>query len=285
MLMPALSIGKYERRYREPVLHLLASSYQIHTHLDWYNTEQWLDSENVPVWLAWQADKLVGMIAASIPLSNTCWMRLLAIHDAAPTEAVLTALWETLRNDLKTIGVGSVSLLITHDWLSDYASPIFSMSRIDTIVTMRRRSAQPPRPRNVALTVQPAEIEDYPVMTEIDQAAFPPPWQLAFSDLRQAARIAVNCTVARLDGEIVGYQLSTRHRETGHLARLAVLPEMQGKGVGGTLLYYMIRSFLMKGVRVMTVNTQLSNVRSQRLYGAYHFLRNGYDMPVWEVEI
>lgn len=283
--MTALSIGKYERRHRQAVLHLLASSYQIHTHLDWFNTEQWLDSENVPILVAWEDDRLVGVMAASKPLSDTCWIRLLAVRDDAITQQVLTALWAALLEELKMMNVVSVSLLITHDWLTEYAALVFGMERIDTIVTMRRRSDHYPPPQHKALLIQPAEVEDYPVMAEVDQLAFHPPWQLAFSDLRQAVRIATLCTVARLNDNIVGYQLSTRHREIGHLARLAVLPDMQGHGIGSALLNHMIRAFLAKGVRTLTVNTQLSNTRSQQLYGRYQFLRNGYDMPVWEMKI
>jgi ribosomal protein S18 acetylase RimI-like enzyme len=118
-------------------------------------------------------------------------------------------------------------------------------------------------------------------MTRVDHAAFSPPWQLSLSDLRQAMRLAASCTVATLDERIVGYQLSTRHRESGHLARLAVEPNLQGGGVGGAMLNRLLMYFHERSVHIVTVNTQETNTRSQRLYNYYGFFRNGYDLPVW----
>jgi ribosomal protein S18 acetylase RimI-like enzyme len=104
-------------------------------------------------------------------------------------------------------------------------------------------------------------------------------------DLRFARKIAAVHTVAVLDNEIVGYQLSTQYRQSGHLARLAVSPDMQGFGIGAALLDDMIRRFLRRRVRTVTVNTQESNVRSQRLYEQYGFRRNGYDLPVYTINL
>jgi RimJ/RimL family protein N-acetyltransferase len=38
-------------------------------------------------------------------------------------------------------------------------------------------------------------------------------------------------------------------------------------------------------VRSLTVNTQASNHRSQRLYLRYGFERNGYDLGVWQAHL
>ena len=126
-----------------------------------------------------------------------------------------------------------------------------------------------------------ATLDDMVRMTLVDQTAFPTPWQLTYDDLREARRVSISCTVATLDGEITGYQLSTQYRQSGHLARLAVLPDYQGKGMGGALVDDLIRRLLQRSIRTVTVNTQSSNIRSQRLYRRYGFLRNGYDLPVW----
>ena len=51
------------------------------------------------------------------------------------------------------------------------------------------------------------------------------------------------------------------------------------------LLIDLLRRFERRSVRAMTVNTQSSNLRSQRLYTGFGFERTGYDLPVWTVEI
>ncbi len=84
-----------------------------------------------------------------------------------------------------------------------------------------------------------------------------------------------------MTAQIVGYQLSTLYFDGAHLARLAISPVAQGKGVARALLSDVLTRFDRRGVRTMTVNTQSSNLRSQRLYTGYGFERNGYDLPVW----
>jgi ribosomal-protein-alanine N-acetyltransferase len=121
-------------------------------------------------------------------------------------------------------------------------------------------------------------------MVDVDHAAFSPLWQLSYSDLFHAQRIATRCTLAVKHDRIIGYQLSTMYRQTGHLARLAVLPEHQGTGVGAALLDNLIRYFIGRSVRTLTVNTQGTNTRSQRLYTRSGFRRNGYDLAVWTSE-
>ena len=84
---------------------------------------------------------------------------------------------------------------------------------------------------------------------------------------------------------IIGYQISTVYRDGAHLARLAVDPAVQGQGVGKALLADTLRRFFRRGVYSMTVNTQASNGRSQRLYHQFNFERNGNDLPVWSIRL
>ncbi|MDX1994745.1 MAG: GNAT family N-acetyltransferase [bacterium] len=278
------TITPYERRYRQPTLDLIFHSVRVHTHLDWHETGQWLDLQEATVWLAWADSRLAGVMAVSTPMSGTCWLRLVALRDDVPAASVLGALWEALNPTLQQWGVHVVALLIVNDWLVNHV-PALGFRYDEDIVTLRRDGTELPPLRPVAVTVRSAGHEDLQRMTEVDQTAFAAPWQLTLGDLRQARRIAATCTVALHEGEIVGYQLSTLYRQSGHLARLAVMPTLQGVGVGSTLLDDLIRRFLRRGVRTITVNTQASNHRSQRLYARYQFERNGYDLPVWTAEI
>lgn len=282
--MFALTLTPYERRHRQAVLDLIDTTTLYHTHLDWYSIDQWLDTQAGLVVLAWQGRRLAGMMGLSVPMGNTTWIRLLAVRYDAPTREILRALWEDALKTLHVMNVRSVALLIAQDWLA-YYTPQFNMNLVETIVTLKRSGGDLPQKRNNTPILRPAELEDIDAMAAIDQAAFIPPWQLTAHDLRAAFRMASSCKVSYLDGEMVAYQLSTRHGENGHLARLAVLPQVQGIGVGGTLLHELIRGFMTRGVRTITVNTQLSNIRSQRLYGYYGFRRNGFDLPVWSVNL
>lgn len=252
-----------------------------HTHLDWHEASEWLDFyPTAPIRLGWHNHRLAGLIAASVPLNRTCWLRLIAVEESSDTLPILTTLWNDLSEELRQHGVETTAVLIINDWLLDVVGHM-GFSYDEHIVTLRRANRLPPPPSPFPLTIRSAGMDDVEPIIQVDDAAFPPPWQMATSDLRQAQRIAASCTVALRDSQIIGYQLSTFYRDSAHLARLAVSPTQQGIGIGAALLGDVIQRFLKRGVQIMTVNTQQSNVRSQHLYLRYGFQRNGYDLPVW----
>ena len=281
----AFSIARYQRRNRWAVRDLISRNYYSHTHLDWHDTDQWLDNEAAPVRLAWQQNRLVGMMAASVPLNQTCWVRLAAVLDHADLLPVLTALWDDLRLELQALGVHTAAWLMIRDWPVEYIGSL-GFSFREEIVTLRwAERTPPPDMSSPDIHIRHVRAEDLPTLVQVDQAAFFPPWQMTLSELRQAERVSAICTVAQQGEKIVGYQLSTLYFDGAHLARLAVLPEVQGQGIGGMLLSDVLRYFARRGVFAMTVNTQSSNDVSQRLYTRFGFRHNGYNLPVWMAEI
>lgn len=284
MILTTWTITPYKRRYRQHVRDLLYRSYRTHNHLDWLDSEQWLDSDDLPIRLAWSSGSLIGLLATSKPLNHTCWVRLAAIDDAASPTRVLAALWDDLLDELRGLTVREVALLGLRDWILSYLPPL-GFHYVEDIVTLHRGVEALPAMPATRLVIRSAYADDLRRIAEVDQAAFTPPWQLSEYELRQAERAAASCTVALLDGALVGYQLSTLYFDGAHLARLAVHPSAQGGGVGTVLLHDLLSRFTKRGVINTTVNTQESNHRSQDLYRRFSFERNGYDLPVWMVEI
>lgn len=278
---PAVTFAPYERRYRSAVRDLLVVSDHTHLHLDWHDTQLWLDSEPAAIQLALQNGKPIGVLAASGPLNNTSWIRMAATANGHDPRTLIAALWERLCPELRSLGIQQVAWLMLHEWTIPYAAEI-GFQFAEEIITLRRASPEPPQsvvPSDIL--IRGIRLEDLAQVTAVDQAAFAPPWQMSASDVRQAERNASNCTVALRDGEIVGYQLSTLYFDGAHLARLAVDPSAQGMGVGRALVGEVLRHFIRRGVHAMTVNTQASNLVSQAIYHKYGFQRTGYDLPTW----
>lgn len=275
-----VTITPYERRNRNDVREMLFQTYRMHSHLDWYDTDQWLDTETVPMRLAWVGGRLAGLMAASTPLNHTCWIRLAAVADDIQAQPIITALWNELACELREKQVRTAALLVLRDWIVHYVSPL-GFHYVEDIVTLRRPARALETPPADDVIVRVTTPDDLETITQVDQAAFDAPWQLSFNELRQALRISAICTVAEHNGTILGYQLSTLYFDGGHLARLAVSPSAQGHGVGATLLHDLLKRFTQRGIGSVTVNTQASNLRSQRLYRRFGFERNGYDLPVW----
>jgi [ribosomal protein S18]-alanine N-acetyltransferase len=185
---------------------------------------------------------------------------------------------------LVELGVRDVGVLVLRPWIAPNLSPL-GFTFTEDIVTLRRRGANHPEPLRTDVTIRTAYLEEVPQILKIDQVAFEPIWQMTLLTLRQAARMSSSFTVAEVDGKMVGYQLSTLHNDGAHLARLAVLPDVQGGGIGGALLGDLIGRFVRRNILTLTVNTQATNIRSQNLYRRYGFDPTGLDIPYWHLSI
>jgi N-acetylglutamate synthase-like GNAT family acetyltransferase len=240
----------------------------VHTHLDWYATDQWLDGVHGPICLGWQQGQLGGLLAMSQPLGNTCWIRLAAVQNRTDTTSMLHSLWETTVNELRGRGIEQVYVLVAKNWLA-HEVPALGFRPEELVITMCRQSQHLPELQPVSdsirFTIRAADYDDLEDIVLVDHAAFAPPWQFAPDELRQAFRMADSCIIALRDHVTIGYQLSTLYRASGHLARLAVMPQVQGSGVGTMLVDDLIRRLWARDVWVLTVNTQESNYRSQHL--------------------
>ncbi|MEP7294177.1 MAG: GNAT family N-acetyltransferase [Chloroflexota bacterium] len=281
-----LTVTPYQRRDRHAVRDLLFRSYRTHTHLDWQDTDQWLeDGEGYPTRLAWQGTRLQGILAISAPLNGTCWVRLASVGDHADAQAILKLLWDDLLVEMQVHGVRTVALLLIRNWISTYAASL-GFTFAEEIITFRRAELSIPKEEFPAgLSIRLTQNDDLAEILKVDNRAFSAPWQMDGEELRQAHRISASSTVAEMNGKLVGYEISTLYFDGAHLARLAVAPEVQGGGVARAILIDTLRRFERRGVRSMTVNTQAGNERSQRLYTGFGFERTGYDLPVWMVKL
>jgi [ribosomal protein S18]-alanine N-acetyltransferase len=121
-----------------------------------------------------------------------------------------------------------------------------------------------------SITLRPMQPDDLEVVAGLDALAFPPLWhygnralwELLFSGRTQVA----------VSGEqIVGYTGVAQREDQLHLTRIAVHPDWQGEGIGALLLEDVIDYAYRQRMRSLTLNTQVSNVRSQALYQKYGF--------------
>jgi ribosomal protein S18 acetylase RimI-like enzyme len=125
-------------------------------------------------------------------------------------------------------------------------------------------------------------LSDLKAVEAVDVEAFSSIWQNSLSSLEVAFRQAAVATVAEVDGQIVGYQISTATPVGGHLARLAVKPKFQHQGIGSGLLTDLLAQFELRGANSVTVNTQHDNLVSLTLYEKAGFKRIGEEYPVYQ---
>lgn len=75
-------------------------------------------------------------------------------------------------------------------------------------------------------------------------------------------------------GRPVSYIGVTSFRSWGHLDRIAVAPDLQGRGYGLRTLDFAVYVLAREGARRMALSTQGGNQRSRRLYERYGFRRS-----------
>lgn len=284
MLGTRLKISAYERRHRSALLDLAWRSQWAHKHLDWYETDQWLDGDMGDVVLAWHGDQLVGYLGLSLPIHGWSWIRLLGIRDGRMPGLVLRELCQAAEARCPALGISNIAILMITNWLPTYLLER-GFSIADDIITMSQIGIHPPAAPTVSARIRLADYRDVEGIMKIDRLAFDAPWQLAEHDIWQAIRSSASATVAALEDELIAYQLSTRQEGVGHLARLAVRPAHQRKGIASALMRKLLLDFRNWNVTELSVNTQLSNLPSQRLYERYGFFRNGNDMELWRKRV
>lgn len=140
--------------------------------------------------------------------------------------------------------------------------------------------AQSPAPAPEPAQLRAATPEDLPAVAVLDAQVFEPLWHFGHSHLLELLwRGQIQLAIA--DEAIVGYSaLLNNSKSEAQLARLAVATGLQGKGIGRQLLADAIENCRKLGYRRLALNTQLSNLRSQKLYTSFGFRQFGEKIPV-----
>lgn len=279
-----LLIRPYADSDRVAVQSLLASSRHAHIHLDWRAVSDRLSDSNLVGWIArapGENHRPVGFLGAVQGHGGAAWLRLASFANGVGRDA-LNALWPPLQDTLDARGITPIGVLALNRWIEDSVRR-WDFVQSNAVVTLRHRGNSEPLPLPPGLRVRDASHHDLDTIAAVDAAAFPPLWRHDQSDLQFARVAAVTFTVAELETRIVGYQLSTQHGTSGHLARLAVAPDVQKQGVGRSLISGALAFFHNQGVREVTVNTQRNNEASQRLYRRMGFRFTHQSVPVWTI--
>ncbi len=281
----SLVVRPYARQDLSPVCALVSNSVQAHIHLDWQTIEEYLLTDPPYLWVAYTDGRLAGVIGFSRPIDGSSWLRVVSVRHQRDMHTVQQSLWEAALDVLQRDGLARVWAMVMHEWVYRWLVAL-EFRYIEQIVTLTyQQTALPPPPPSPTPDIRVIELADVPQVHRIDQSAFPPPWRLSLADVRLGVRVGSYRTIVMRDQQMIGYQIATTHGLNGHLARLGVLPDYQGQGVGKWLVYDMIRRFHQREINFLSVNTQESNRRSQRVYEQFGFRRNGYDLPVWMLDV
>lgn len=216
--------------------------------------------------VGWRADRAI-------------WLRGVALSNGLDVPSGLTMLLPPLHAEMRARGIQHLF------YAGDEASELWLNPQLrlygyvpnTEVVVYEKRKLDIPSWGNQEVIVRAARISDLEAIVALDQSCFEPQWTKDDLALHTAITQGPLCIVAALDEQIVGYAYATSHfgDRLTHLVRIAVLPEWQGHGIGVRLLAEVIAFARLRGATLVTLNTQLYNVQSQRLYRWFGFHKTG----------
>jgi len=255
---------------------------RLHRHLDWRTPLEWLGAPFY--WALDEGRQITAALACPTEVTGIAWVRLFVYAGRWSAENAWSILWNTARDEIARAGGANVAAIAMQPWFQNVLVAGGFENRQN--IVMLEWQYQPWASGEArGVRIRKMEESDLPEVERTDAASFPPLWQNHLETLHRAFSQALLATVAENEHGIVGYQLSTGGRMRAHLARLAVHPALQGRGVGRALLGDLFARLNQYGIPKLTVNTQNDNHVSLRLYQKMGFLRTGEQYPVYTFNV
>lgn len=265
------------KRDRSLVASLLSHAPQRHLHLDWYTTYDFLDES--PSLIAFDDQRDVALLACPPDPAGIGWIRHFAVSEGIPTATLWELLWKQALSIAPSVGITTVSALVTQSWFIPLLQGEgFTQTTEVIFLEWKGKEFHIDLPQDA--TLRSMTSEDLDAVSNVDKQAFQPLWQHSIRALDAAFELSAFATVVEVDEKVIAYQMSTSSALGAHLARLAVEPKMQSRGIAKALVAHALRHFQRRGIERMSVNTQASNTRSQFLYGKLGFKPTGQHFPV-----
>lgn len=263
---------------------LIQQSQHAHRHLDWRSPIDWIGAPPYCI-LEDTQGQMISALACPPDPPQVAWIRLFVNSGKIPLEQAWQTLWSTARAELARRGSFLAAGIVLHGWMQDLLR-LSNFESHQSIVMLEREELRPIETEPLTgITIRPMLTYDLPAVAETDASAFDLLWQNSLPALQRAYQQAALATVAESDGRVIGYQISTRNPFGVHLARLAVRPETQGRGVGHALVADLTRQAERHGMYRITVNTQSDNATSLSLYKRTGFIETGERFPVYQQQV
>jgi len=151
---------------------------------------------------------------------------------------------------------------------------------IETIVRYERSGCEVRLPtRDVAL--RPYTPRDIEAVLKIERESFPWLWWNSREELAWYSQLAGVEIWVLFDGaQPIGYSGFTITGRDGHLDRIAIRRDWQGKGYGAAILANSLRRMGALGVERVALSTQSTNRVSQSMYRRFGFRRSHWSYDI-----
>lgn len=252
---------------------------RIHRHLDWNPPIEWLGQE--PFYALEEGEAMRAVLAMPDDPPGVYWIRLFAISSDMDARIAWEKLFPRSCEQIHTSTSSVIAALAYEEWFNQLlrAEGWLEHQRV-VLLKWHPQAIDYHEPENPYL-LRPMTNADLETVFHIDQVSFDPLWQQSLHATRRSYDQCSYATVVECEDEVIAYQISTSASFNAHLARLAVLPEKRGMGIGSALVMNMLKYFRKPWIREVTVNTQQDNLFSLKLYERIGFRRTGDSFPIY----
>lgn len=263
-IRPALATDHQE------IANLIFFERHVHRHLDWRHPTDWLGSPFY--WVLENNTRIVAVLACPQDNKDVTWIRLFAHIERIPALEAWQILWENAKAELAEEGDIKVASISLKGWMKNLLQESGFVHDEQIMMLSWAKEKKPERSLPKGIMIRTMTEADLSQVAEVDAAAFKPLWQNLPPMLKQAFSQAVVATVAIAKEGVIGYQISTHSPFGAHLARLAVHPQMQRRGIASAIIGELLTELLEKKISQLSVNTQSKNTSSIALY-----IKNGFE--------
>lgn len=262
------------------VFDLFSVKRYVHRHPGWRNLEDWVNRP--PFWVLEDqpSRSLIAALSCPVEPADVAWVRLFATRFPNRPADYWPLLFEKIYLDLPE-SKPVIAALGIEGWFSELLIKHRFEEQNSIVILYWTAHQFPQKPQPPRIKIRQMHSSDLIHVLRLDHQAFLPLWQLSWEALSSAFHLSAYATVAELNGEIIGYQISTTTHTTTCLERLAVLPGLQNQNIGAALVYDLIEEFRVGSSTHLTVNTQKDNLPSQALYKKMGFNYTGEVYPVF----
>ncbi|PJF44079.1 MAG: hypothetical protein CUN55_05790 [Phototrophicales bacterium] len=279
-LLPQPHIMPYTPEHRSAIEFLMHHMHRVHYHLDWYAMEEWFSQTHPPSVVAYRDGEMIGALLFTPPHAHITWLRMVALHNQA-TSADFNSLMQAAIEIATQHDIEEILSLEMDSWLGN----LLLANRyilIDKIIHYKRPAGLPiPECSSQYRIIHLFYSEPIDVLEArlVDHAAFEPRWQMQDDDFYAIGEASDLFIAVFFEQQIIGYLIASLYDEDMvHLSRIATDPNFQHRGVGMAMMHHLFSAYPQKAV---TVNTQQTNIRSQRFYEKLQFQKLPYYHPVW----
>ncbi|MGW8225385.1 MAG: GNAT family N-acetyltransferase [Anaerolineales bacterium] len=251
----------------------------VHRHLDWRPPLEWIGEQ--PFLVLEDGQRIVAALASPPDPESIAWIRIFVALDEHNLIYYWNQLWTQALEILSLNPRLEIAAIPLQKWFEILLKKSGFKTTTEVVMLIWDNGILPSQLPAPDLTLRPMTLDDLPQVEILDRLAFGSIWHNSRLSLEYAFRQAAIATIAEIDGQIVGYQISTGMQMGGHLARLATHPRYQRRGIGDAILRDLMFQFKQRGAVRITVNTQEDNLGSITLYENLGFSRTGESYPVY----